>query len=64
MSKVKVTIDIYGNNLVNMIETKPLYASSSNLANICAIVRGLNLFIWEFRGKRSRSQLTCMEINL
>ena len=26
-SKVKVTMDIYGNNLVNMIETQPLCAS-------------------------------------
>ena len=38
-SKVKVTIDIYGNKLVNtilMTDTKPLCASSSKLA----IVRG------------------------
>ena len=39
-SKVKVTIDVYGNKLVNMIETKPLCASLSNLADILAIVRG------------------------
>ena len=39
-AKVKVTIDIYGNKLVNMIETKPLCASLSNLADILAIVRG------------------------
>ena len=31
-SKVKVTIDIYGNKLVNTIEIKLLCASSSNLA--------------------------------
>ena len=30
--KVKVTIDKYGNKLVNKIETKPLCASPSNLA--------------------------------
>ena len=30
-SKVKVTIDIYGNKLVNMIETKPLCVPASNL---------------------------------
>ena len=30
-SKVKVTIDIYGNKLVNTIETKPLCISFSNL---------------------------------
>ena len=39
-SKVKVTIDVYGNKLVNMIETKLLCASLSNLADILAIVRG------------------------
>ena len=41
-SKVKVTIDIYGNKLVNKIKTKPLCASSSNLAYsyMLAIVRG------------------------
>ena len=33
-SKVKVTIDIYGNKLVNTIETKPLCASSSNFAHM------------------------------
>ena len=37
-SKVKVTIDVYGNKLVNMKETKPLCTSSSNLADILAIV--------------------------
>ena len=31
-SKVMVTIDIYGNKLVNKIETKPLCAFTSNLA--------------------------------
>ena len=38
-SKVKVTIDVYGKKLVNMVKTKPLCASSSNLADILAIVR-------------------------
>ena len=33
-------MDIYGNNLVNMIETKPLCASRSDLADILAVVRG------------------------
>ena len=37
-SKVKVTIDMYGNKLVNTIETKPLCASSSNFADMLAIV--------------------------
>ena len=39
-SKVKVTMDIYGNKLVNTIETKPLCASSSNLADMFTMVRG------------------------
>ena len=39
-SKVKVTIHIYGNKLVNTIEVKPLCAFSSNLADMLAIVRG------------------------
>ena len=39
-SKVKVTMDIYGNKLVNTIETKPLCASSSNLADMLGMVRG------------------------
>ena len=34
----KVTIDKYGNKLVNTIETKPLCASSSNFADMLAIV--------------------------
>ena len=38
-SKVKVIIDIYGNKLVNKIETKPLCASLSNLVYKLAIVR-------------------------
>ena len=60
-SKVKVTIHIYGNKPVNMIQTKPLYASSSNLADILALVRMDPI---DFGGQRSRSQLTYMEITL
>ena len=37
-SKVKVTIDMYGNKLVNMIETKPLCASLLNLADMLTMV--------------------------
>ena len=33
-SKVKVTMDLYDKNLVNAIETEPLCASLSNLADI------------------------------
>ena len=63
-SKVKVTIDIYGNKLVNKIETKPLCASPSNLAYKLAIVRGWTLLIFEFRGQKSRPKYTYMEISL
>ena len=39
-SKVKVIMDIYGNKRVNTIETKPLCASLSNLADMLGMVRG------------------------
>ena len=39
-SKVKVTMDIYGDKLVNMIETKPLCISLSNLADMFTMMRG------------------------
>ena len=35
--KVKVTMDIYGNKLVDTIATKPLCASWSNLVDICLL---------------------------
>ena len=35
----RVTVDTYGNKLVNMIATKPFCASLSNLADMLAIVR-------------------------
>ena len=40
MSKVKVTMGIYGNKLVNTIATKLLCASSSNLEEVLTMVRG------------------------
>ena len=39
-SKVKFTMDIYGNKLVNTIATKRLCASLSNLADMLTMVRG------------------------
>ena len=39
-SKVKVTLDIYGNKLVNMIETKPLCISLSYLADMLRMMGG------------------------
>ena len=64
MSKVKVTIHIYGNKLVNTIETKLLCASLSNFAYMLTIVRGWTLLILEVTGQKSRSQYTYMEISL
>ena len=63
-SKVKVTMDIYGNKLVNMIETKPLCIFLSNMADMLTMVRGWTLLILEVRGQRSRSQWTYMEMSL
>ena len=37
-SKVKVTIDMYGNKPVDTIKTKPLCASSSNLVDMSSMV--------------------------
>ena len=62
--KVKVTIDIYINKLVNMIETKPLGAFSSNLAYMLAIVRGWTLLILKVKGQGHNRQilkLTCKQ---
>ena len=50
-SKVKVTVDIYENKLVNMIATKPLCASWSNLVDMLAMVRGWTLLILEVKGQ-------------
>ena len=63
-SKVKVTMDIYGNKLVNTIETKLLCISLSNLADMLTMVRAWTLSILEVRSQRSRSQWTYMEISL
>ena len=49
--KVKVTMDIYGNNLVNRIETKALCASWSNLADMLAMVKWRTLLILEVKGQ-------------
>ena len=42
-SNVKVTMDIYGNKLVNMIETKLLCISFSNLADMLTMVNPIDL---------------------
>ena len=42
-SKVKVTMGIYGNKLVNKIETKSLFISLSNLTDMLTMVRGYTL---------------------
>ena len=50
-SKVKVTMDIYGDKLVNTKETKPFCISSSNLAEMLIMVRGRTLLILEVKGQ-------------
>ena len=57
-------MDIYGNKLVDTIETKPLHISLSNLQDMLTVMRGCTLLILEFRGQRSRSHWTSMEISL
>ena len=47
--KVKVKIEIYGNNLVNMIESKLFCASSSNLADMLPMYRKGILLILEVK---------------
>ena len=49
-SKVKVEMDVYGNKLVNTIETKLLCISLSHLADMLTMVRGWTLLILEVRG--------------
>ena len=39
-SKVKVAIEILRNNLLNIMETEPLFASLLNLADMLTMVRG------------------------
>ena len=49
-SKVKVTMDKYGNKLVNTIETKLFCISLSNLTEMLTMVRGWTI---DFGGQRS-----------
>ena len=55
-SKVKVTMDIYGNKLVNMIETKLLCISLSNLAE--HVNHGERMDPIDFGGQRSKVKVT------
>ena len=50
-SKIKVTMDIYGNKLVNTIETKLFCISLSNLVDMSTMVRGRTLLILEVKGQ-------------
>ena len=58
MSKVKVTMDIYGNKPMNAIETKPLHIFLFHMSDMITMVRGRTLLILEVRSQRSRSQCT------
>ena len=51
-SKFKVTIDMYGNKLVNTIKTKPLCASSSKLGK--HVNHGERMNSIDFGGHRSK----------
>ena len=44
-------MDIYGNKLVNMIETKPLCISLSNLAEMLTMMRGWTRWIFKVKGQ-------------
>ena len=54
-------MDIYDKKLVNMIETRPLCAFSSNLADIN---HDEMMNPIDFRGRRSRSQYTHMLLRM
>ena len=56
-SKVKVTMDKYGNNLVNMMETKPLSLFSSNFIHILPMMRGRTLLIFKVKGQGHNGHL-------
>ena len=57
-------MDIYGNKLVNTIETQLLCFYWSNLVDMLTMLRGLTLLILKDRGQRSRSQWSYMEISV
>ena len=58
-SKVKVKMDIYGNNLVNTIETKPLCISLSSLAEMLTMVRWCErIDPIDFWGQKSKVKVT------
>ena len=61
-SKVKVTMDIYGNKLVNTIATKLLCASWSNLVDMLTMVRGWTLLILKVKGQKAEQNKR--ELNL
>ena len=56
-SKVKVTMDKYGNNLMNTIETKPLSVFSSNLIHVLPMMRGRTLLIFKVKGQGHNGHL-------
>ena len=63
-SKVKVTTDMYGNKLVNKIETKSLFALHQIWHNVSHKVTVLALWILEVTGQKSRPQWTYIEVSL
>ena len=54
--KAKVTMDIYGNKLVNTIETSPLWISWSNLAEM--LNHGKRIDAIDFGSQRAKVMVT------
>ena len=50
-------MDIYGNKLVNTIETKPLHISLSNLQDMLTVMRRCTLLILEVKGQGHKGHL-------
>ena len=50
-SRSQWTYNVYGDKLVNKIETKPLCISSSNLAQMLTVVRRWTLLILDVKGQ-------------
>ena len=50
-------MDIYGNNLVNTIETKPLCISLSTFADMITMLGGWTLLILQVKGQEHNGQI-------
>ena len=59
-----MVIHVYGNKLVNTIETISLCISSSNLAKMSTMVRGETLLILDVRGQSHSGHIWKQAVNL